>query len=55
MVSKEKLFGLFDLLDENDQKTAYEFMQFLAKRNGKTMEEEDVIELFGKNYYVVPD
>ncbi|WP_239635215.1 hypothetical protein [Paenibacillus sp. H1-7] len=55
MESKEKLFRLFDALNEHDQRAAFEFIQDLAKRNGKKMDHEDVIQVYGKNYYVVPD
>lgn len=52
MVYKEKLFSLFEGLNENDQRAAYEFIQSLAHRPD---EDQEVIELYGKNYFVVPD
>jgi hypothetical protein len=52
MVYKEKLFSLFEGLNEHDQKTAYEFIQSLAQYSD---EDQEVVELFGKNYFVVPD
>jgi hypothetical protein len=52
MVYKEKLFSLFERLNESDQKAAYEFIQSLAQHPD---EDQEVIELFGKNYFVVPD
>ncbi|WP_165972383.1 hypothetical protein [Paenibacillus piri] len=55
MVSKEKLLCLLDGLNEHDQRTAYEFIQFLAHRNGKKADHEEVIDLFGRNYFIVPD
>jgi hypothetical protein len=55
MVYKEKLFSLFDTLDEHDQKAAYEFIKSLAHHQGKNLENEEVIQLFGKNFFVVPD
>jgi hypothetical protein len=55
MVSKENLFHLLDGLNERDQRTAFEFIQFLAHRNGNKIEHEEVIDLFGKNYFIVPD
>jgi hypothetical protein len=55
MVYKEKLFSLFDTLDEPDQKAAYEFIKSLAHHQGKNLENEEVIQLFGKNFFVVPD
>ncbi|WP_197035578.1 hypothetical protein [Paenibacillus sp. UNC451MF] len=55
MDSKEKLFHLLDGLTERDQRAAIEFIQFLAHRNGKKIKNEDVINLYGKNYFVVPD
>jgi hypothetical protein len=54
MVNKEKLFHLFDSLNERDQKKAYEFIQSLA-RGGGELENEEVLKLFGKTYFVVPD
>lgn len=55
MERKEKLYCLFERLSERDQKKAFEFIQELARRNGDGIEDEDVMELFGKNYFVVPD
>lgn len=55
MVCKEQLFRMFDSLNETDQKKVYEFMQFLADRGGDQLPTEDVIKLFGKNYFIVPD
>lgn len=55
MESKEKLVRLFDGLSEHDQRAAYEFIQYLANRNRKKLDNEDVINLYGKNYFVVPD
>ncbi|WP_179232901.1 hypothetical protein [Paenibacillus rigui] len=55
MVSKEKLLHLLDGLNERDQRTAYEFIQFLAHRSGHKAEAEEVVSLYGKNYFVVPD
>ncbi|MFH5181658.1 hypothetical protein ACHHV8_02945 [Paenibacillus sp. TAB 01] len=55
MVCKEKLLHLLDGLTEGDQKTAYEFIQFLAHRNGHKAEDKEVVNLYGKNYFVVPD
>jgi hypothetical protein len=54
MIQKEKLFCLFDGLNERDQKKAFEFIQSLAHQ-GQNLEDEEVIQLFGKNFYVVPD
>jgi hypothetical protein len=53
MDCKEKLFSLFDGLNEQDQKRAYEFIQSLA--NEDKLEEAEVLQLFGKHYFVVPD
>ncbi|WP_171652494.1 hypothetical protein [Paenibacillus foliorum] len=56
MVSKEKIFNLLDGLNELDQRTAYEFIQYLAHRNGgNKLKSEEVVDLFGKNYFIVPD
>lgn len=55
MVSKEKLFRMFEGLDEGDQKKAYEFIQSLARNNGENIPDDEVMNLFGKNYYVIPD
>jgi DNA phosphorothioation-dependent restriction protein DptG len=55
MAYKEKLFSLFDELNESDQKKAYEFIKFLAHQHCENIEDEEVIELFGKNYFIVPD
>ncbi|NHN29564.1 hypothetical protein [Paenibacillus agricola] len=51
MVQKEKLFCLFEGLNERDQKAAYEFIQSLAHHSA----EGQKIELYGKNYFVVHD
>ncbi|MBD2862516.1 hypothetical protein [Paenibacillus oceani] len=52
---KEKLVNLFDKLDERDQKAAFEFIQALARRKNQSAAEEDVSQLFGKNFFVLPD
>lgn len=52
---KEKLVNLFDKLDERDQKAAFEFIQALARRKNKPAADEDVSQLFGKNFFVLPD
>ncbi|WP_176706455.1 hypothetical protein [Paenibacillus hemerocallicola] len=55
MAPKEKLFRLFDQLNEKDQKKAFEFMQSLAHRNGAGRKREEVSKLYGKDYFVVSD
>ncbi|GAA3406341.1 hypothetical protein ACFFNY_23795 [Paenibacillus hodogayensis] len=55
MVQKDKLYHLFDKLNEHDQKKAFEFMQSLAHRSGRTIESEEVSNLYGKKYFVVSD
>jgi len=55
MVQKDKLYGLFDKLNETDQKKAFEFIQSLANRSGRAIEHEEVSKLYGKKYYVVSD
>jgi len=55
MDSKEKLFHLLDGLNERDQRAAIEFIQYLAHRSGKKINNEEVINIYGKHYYVVPD
>ncbi|MCZ8517171.1 hypothetical protein O9H85_33450 [Paenibacillus filicis] len=55
MERKEKLYCLFERLSERDQMKAFEFIQELAYRHKDHAEEQDVMELYGKNYFVVPD
>ncbi|WP_240418352.1 hypothetical protein [Paenibacillus periandrae] len=55
MVHKEKLFRMLEGLNEKDQRAAYEFIHSLAERQEECAEETPSLELFGKNYYVVPD
>ncbi|MCU6794009.1 MULTISPECIES: hypothetical protein [Paenibacillus] len=55
MVHKEKLFRMLEGLNENDQRAAYEFIHSLVERQEQCTEENSSIELFGKNYFVVPD
>jgi hypothetical protein len=55
MVCKETLNHLFDGLNEHDQKKAYEFIKSLSHPYREKAAGEEVIQLFGKNYYVVPD
>ncbi|WP_165842287.1 hypothetical protein [Paenibacillus xerothermodurans] len=55
MSSKEKLLHLFEELNESDQKKAYEFIKSLAHHSGIQMKNQEVIQVFGKNYFVVPD
>lgn len=55
MDCKEKLFHLLDGLNERDQRTAYEFIQFLAHRSGNKHEGDEVIDILGKPYFIVPD
>ncbi|WP_158301733.1 hypothetical protein [Paenibacillus mesophilus] len=55
MAPKEKLFRLFDKLNENDKKKAYEFMQSLVHRSGGTSKPQEVSTLYGKDYFVVSD
>lgn len=55
MAPKEKLFRLFEQLDETDQKKAFEFMQSLAQRSGAVRKGREVSKLYGKDYFVVSD
>jgi len=55
MVSKEKLLSMLDGLNDRDQRAAYEFIQFLAHRNGKKKDNEEVVDIFGRSYFIVPD
>lgn len=55
MVQKEKLFRMLEGLNENDQRAAYEFIYSLSERQKDGAKEKSSIELYGKNYFVVPD
>jgi hypothetical protein len=55
MAPREKLVRLFDKLNENDQKKAYEYMQSLAHRSRGTSKTQEVSTLYGKDYFVVSD
>jgi hypothetical protein len=54
MAYMEKLCSLFEGLDENDQKSVFEFARSLA-RSEKSLKNEEVINILGKNFFVVPD
>lgn len=54
MTQKDKVIRLFDKLNENDQKKAYEYMQSLAHSREKA-NHEGVSKIFGKQYYIVSD
>ncbi|MCS7464801.1 hypothetical protein N0M98_32480 [Paenibacillus doosanensis] len=55
MVYKEKLLHLLDGLNELDQKAAYEYIQSLARRSSNKAESKEVVHLYGKDYFIVPD
>jgi hypothetical protein len=55
MADRDKLFCLFDTLNEKDKKAAFEFIKSLAHPEGEKLQREEVIQIHGKNYFVVPD